>query len=194
MNEPISNKKYRKLYISTAIQKTLEVFYKFPEKEFSMSDLAKEAGVAKANLGKILSELEKIGFIQVEKLSKIWRIKANQSNWYYIRGKIVHNLNFIYESGLVEYIVKKYNNPKSVVLFGSFRKGEDMSKSDIDIAVELPEIKDYSAKHLAELGEYEESIGRKVQIHEFNRKVVDINVFNNIANGIVLYGFLEVKK
>ena len=29
---------------------------------------------------------------------------------------------------------------------------------------------------------------------EFNRKIVDIHIFNNIANGIVLYGFLEVKK
>ena len=88
MKKPISFKKYRKLYIETARQKVLEVFFRFPEKEFSLSDLAKEAKVAKANIGLILDELSEMGFIQITKLSKIWRIKANQNNWHFIRSKI----------------------------------------------------------------------------------------------------------
>ena len=80
MKKPNVPKKYLKLYDETARNKILEVMYRFPEQEFSLSDLAKEAGVAKANIGKILNEFQKIDIIKITKLSKIWRIKANQEN------------------------------------------------------------------------------------------------------------------
>lgn len=185
---------YRKLLVQTGIQKVTELFFKFPEKEFSLSDVAKETSVAKANLGDIVGILEKTGFLTIEKLSKIWRIRAYKSNWYFLRSKIVYNLNFVYQSGLIEFLYEYYKHPKSIILFGSFRKGEDVSGSDIDISIEQDEFKEYRTIGLRELAEFEKQIGRKIQIHEFNRKIVDANLFNNIANGIVLIGFLEVKK
>ncbi|MEK6825907.1 MAG: nucleotidyltransferase domain-containing protein [Nanoarchaeota archaeon] len=194
MNKPNSIKDYRTLLIVTGLQRIMEVLCKYPDKEFSLSDLAREAGVAKANIGEILSQLQSKNIIKIEKLSKIWRIEANQTENAYIKSKILYNLNFIYQSGLVEALAKIYGNPKSIVLFGSFRKGEDSSNSDIDIAIEDSIASEHNAIYLGVLAEYERSIGRKIQIHEFNRKTVDIHVFNNIANGIVLYGFLEVKK
>jgi len=194
MMKPIVHKKYLKLYEETAKNKIIEVLFKYPEKEFSLSDLAKEAGVAKANIGKILEEFQQIGLISIEKLSKIWRIKSNQTNWLFMRSKIIYNLNFVYRSGLVEFLVDYFKNPKAVVLFGSFRKGEDLSNSDIDIAIESNEVKEYSITGLRELSEFESIIGRKIQLHIFNRKSIDIGIFNNVANGIVLWGFLEVNK
>ena len=65
MKKPIVPKKYRKLYEETASNKILEVLFRYPEKEFSLSDLAKEAGVAKANIGKILDEFHKSGIIEI---------------------------------------------------------------------------------------------------------------------------------
>jgi len=192
--KPFVHKKYLKLYEETAKNKITEVLFKYPEKEFSLSDLAREAGVAKANIGAILNEFQEAGLISVEKLAKIWRIKAIQANWLFIRSKIVHNLNFIYKSGLVEFLVDSFKNPKAVILFGSFRKGEDLSNSDIDIAVESDEAKEYHIIDMRELSEFEKIIGRKIQIHIFNRKSIDLNVFNNMANGILLWGFLEVNK
>ncbi|MFH1500430.1 MAG: nucleotidyltransferase domain-containing protein [archaeon] len=194
MKKPIVHKKYLKLYEETAKNKIAEVLFKYPEKEFSLSDLAKEAGVAKANIGKILEEFQNAGLITIEKLSKIWRIRANQKDWLYIRSKIVHNLNLIYRTGLVEFLVDYFKNPKAIVLFGSFRKGEDLSNSDIDIAIESDESEAYKIIFLKELAEFENIFGRKIQIHLFNRESIDIGVFNNIANGILLWGFLEVKK
>lgn len=194
MIKPIVHKKYLKLYEETAKNKVIEVLFKYPEKEFSLSDLAREAGVAKANIGNILEEFQEAGLISIEKLSKIWRIRANQTNWFYIRSKIVYNLNSLYRSGLVEFLVDYFKSPKAVVLFGSFRKGEDISNSDIDIAIESDEIKDYKIIGLRELSEFESITGRRIQVHLFNRENIDISIFNNIANGIVLWGFLEVKK
>lgn len=186
-------KNYQRNIIETGRQRVLEVLFSYPDKEFSLSDLAKLSKVAKANIGIILEDLHKIGFIEITKLSKIWRIKANQSNWFFMRSKIVYNLNFIYQSGLVEFLNDYFKNPKAIILFGSFRKGEDISGSDIDIAIEKDE-EDYKTTGLKELSKFEEAIGRKIQIHLFNRNKIDINLFNNIANGIVLLGFLEVKK
>ncbi len=193
MKRIIEPKLYRKLLIQTGIQKVTELFFTFPEKEFSLSDIAKETGVAKANLGDILDSLEKIGFLTIEKLSKIWRIRATRSHWSFLRSKIIYNLNFVYQSGLIEFLYDYYKHPKSIIIFGSFRKGEDISGSDIDISIEQEEFKEYQTLALRELSEFERQIGRKIQIHEFNRDIVDINLFNNIANGIVLLGFLEVK-
>jgi predicted nucleotidyltransferase len=192
--KPIVHKKYLKLYEETAKSKIAEVLFRYPEKEFSLSDLALEAGVAKANIGKILEEFQQAGLISIEKLSKIWRIKANQTNWLFVRSKIAYNLNFVYRSGLVEFLVDFFKNPKSIILFGSFRKGEDISGSDIDIAIESDEVKEYQIIGLRELSDFEAVIGKKIQIHLFNRRVIDIGVFNNIANGILLWGFLEVNK
>jgi len=192
--KPFVHKKYLKLYEETARNKIIEILFKYPEKEFSLSDLAKEAGVAKANIGGILTDFQEAGLISIEKLAKIWRIKANQTNWLFIRSKIVYNLNFVYKSGLVEFLVDHFKNPKSIVLFGSFRKGEDLSNSDIDIAIESDEINEYEVIGLRELSEFESMIERRIQLHLFSRQSVDINVFNNIANGILLWGFLEVKK
>ncbi|MEK6914890.1 MAG: nucleotidyltransferase domain-containing protein [Nanoarchaeota archaeon] len=185
---------YQELLIKTGIQKVMELFFKFPEKEFSLSDVANETGVAKANLGNILKKLEQMNFINVEKLSKIWRIRANRKSQYFLRNKIIYNLNFIYQSGLIEFLYEYYDHPKSIILFGSFRNGEDVSGSDIDISIEQEDFKEYKTLNLKELDKFEEQILRKIQIHEFNKSFVDINLFNNIANGILLFGFLEVKK
>ncbi|HLC57124.1 MAG TPA: nucleotidyltransferase domain-containing protein [Candidatus Nanoarchaeia archaeon] len=194
MIKPIVHKKYLKLYEETAKAKVSEVLFRYPEKEFSLSDLAREAGVAKANLGGILKAFQEAGLISIEKLSKLWRIKADQTNWLYTRSKIVYNLNFIYQIGVVEFLVDYFKNPKAIILFGSFRKGEDLSNSDVDIAVESDEVNDYKITGLREMLEYEKILGKKIQIHLFNRRNININLFNNIANGILLWGFLEVKK
>lgn len=187
-------KKELRLCIETARQKVLELFYKFPEKEFSLSDVAKEAKVSKANLGAILSYLKDINFIKIEKLAKIWRIRANQENLIFKRAKAIYNLNFLYQTGLVEFLDQTYNHPKAIILFGSFRKGEDISNSDIDIAIESNEFKEYKTVELKQLSDLERVIGKIIQIHEFNSKHIDKNLFSNIANGIVLLGFLEVNK
>jgi predicted nucleotidyltransferase len=192
MKKPFVHKDYRKFYVETAIQKILEILIQFPEKEFSLSDLAKESKVSKAHMGGMLEELLKIEFIKIEKLNKIWRIKANQNNLDFMRSKINYNLNLIYQSGIIEFLNEYFKNPKAIILFGSFRKGEDISSSDIDIAIETDTARIHEVIELDEMTEFEKVMKRKIQIHLFNRKNMDINVFNNIANGIVLSGFLEV--
>jgi len=191
MKKPENTIKERKLYIETGKQKVVEVLCRYPDKEFSLSDLAKESNVRKSNIGMILDELNNMGFVEITKLAKIWRIKSNQTNWDFVKYKIIFNLGLIYQSNVVEFLMDYFRNPKAIILFGSFRKGEDITNSDIDIAIEVDDIK-YKTIELREFAPFEKFLGKKIQMHLFNRKAVDINVFNNIANGIVLAGFLEV--
>ncbi len=193
MKKPIVLKKEHVFAKEVAAQKVLYVLSKYPDKEFSLSDLAKESGVAKANIGGFIRALEAERIIKVERLSKIWRISANRENPGFLKAKILLNLEHIYTTGLTEILNEHYHNPKAIVLFGSYRKGEDISGSDIDIAIEKDDVKEYTTVRLNELLNLEKRLDRKIQVHLFNRKSVDVNLFNNIANGIVLSGFLEVK-
>ena len=56
--KPIVPKKYYVIYQNVSRNKVLEVLFRYPEKAFSLSDLAKEANVAKANIGIILKATE----------------------------------------------------------------------------------------------------------------------------------------
>ncbi|PIN92987.1 hypothetical protein COU61_01105 [Candidatus Pacearchaeota archaeon CG10_big_fil_rev_8_21_14_0_10_35_13] len=189
----IKIKKYQGITGETSKRKVAEALFMDPEEERTQSDLAREAGIAKQNIRKITEDLRKEGIIIVGRLGRTWKIKANMENEHYKNNKIAYNLNFIYNSGLIEFLVEHFNNPKTIILFGSFIKGEDSASSDIDIAV-YKEKEKYKTLELEELKKFEKAINRKIQIHLFNKENVDNNLFNNIANGILLFGFLEVKK
>ncbi len=169
------------------------MFLRFPSTEFSLSDLATESGVGKAQMGKIISELVKKDILTVQKLSSIWRIRANSEGEPFKRLKITYNLNFLFQSGIIEFLTNHYQNPKAIVVFGSFRRGEDQTGSDIDIAIEASGKGELITTRLKDLLPFEESIQRTIQLHIFTRTTINPHVFNNIANGIVLKGFLEVK-
>ncbi len=187
------DKKYRALLVGSSQQKVVETLLKNPEKEFSLSELALVAGVAKQHLAGMVESLQKQDLIVTSRIGRIWRIRPNQSNWKYQKAKIVHNLNFIYQSGIVEHLSAKFNRPKAIILFGSYRTGQDTASSDIDIAIETIENIEQKTVYLPELANFEREVSRKIQVHVFNRKTVDPNVFASIANGIVLLGFLEAR-
>jgi predicted nucleotidyltransferase len=193
MSKPIVPNDYHRYMVENSIQRVNEILFKYPEREFSLSDLARISKVAKSNMGPILKMLSGDNMIEVSHLSNLLRIRARQQEWKFKKAKIVYNLNFIYQSGIVEFLYEHFNHPKAIILFGSFRTGEDASSSDIDIAIESDVPSEYRTLHMPELAKFEDSIGKKIQIHIFSRSSVDIHVFNNIANGIGLAGFLDVK-
>ncbi|MBI2134015.1 nucleotidyltransferase domain-containing protein [Candidatus Woesearchaeota archaeon] len=181
-----------------SMEKLLQYIYTFPEREMSLSDLSKETGVSKSTISRLIRILQEEEIIKVIHLNTIFRVKANLNEFAYLKRKIAYNLSMIYESGLIEWMLAWANDrglhPKAVVVFGSFRNGDDISTSDIDLAVEVSD--DAGPQDFELVDKYGKAIallGRKIQLHLFNRRNVDINLFNNIANGILLYGFLEVK-
>lgn len=175
-----------------AFLKVVYFFFAFPTKEISLNDLVNEVEISKTTANKVVSKLEKEGFLKKQILGKTWRISCNQDHHYNITIKISYNLWMIYESGIISKIHELVESPRSITLFGSYRKGDDAEESDIDIAVEVLDDKEIEIHEIGKIDMgYRKNI--PVNLHIFSRNKIDLNLFASIANGIVLEGFLEVK-
>ena len=102
-------------------------------------------------------------------------------------AKRLFNIKLIFESGLLDYIVKEYFNPV-IVLFGSYSKGEDVEDSDIDLYIETPKKQEFN------LQKFEKILNRKIQVFNYRniKEVPNHHLSNNIINGTTLNNFLEV--
>ena len=98
----------------------------------------------------------------------------------------------IYGANIVDWVYKTIGSPRAIILFGSYRKGDNNSSSDVDIAAEAVGNKELE---IINLGKFRLGSRKNVTVnlHIFSRNKVDLNLFANIANGIVLDGFLEVR-
>ena len=179
-----------------AYEKVQTWFFSYPSKEVTLSKIAEELKISKTTANKIITRLKEEGFLMIKEVGKSWLISCNPHHIYNKTRKIVYNLSIIYDAYeiLLRDIIHTYvSNPVSVILFGSYRKGDDNEKSDVDIAIEV--LGDQKTK-IIEIGKFDPFGLRKnvvINLHIFSRKNVDINLFSNITNGIVLDGFLEAR-
>ena len=176
-----------------AYLKILHWFFSYPNKEMTLNNISKILKISKTTANRIITQFVNEKFLKKEVLGKTWRISCNQNHHYFHTRKISHNLTMICESGILEEIHKLIPGARAIILFGSYRKGDDTEKSDIDIAVEILDNKE---PEIVELGIVPKLSYRKnipINLHIFSRNKIDLNLFANIANGIVLEGFLEVR-
>ncbi len=88
------------------------------------------------------------------------------------------------ETGLIQEIMKFY--PDCIVLFGSASKGEDTEKSDIDLFVQAKAVN-------LKTDQFEKKLNRRINlIFEENIPALQKELLNNLANGIVIRGYLKV--
>ena len=179
--------------LEEAYPKTSLWFFAYPDKEFSLSELAEQLEISKTTANQIITKLVKEGFLKKEVMGKVWRISCNKTHKYNFTKKIAYNLLYIYSSDIIEKIHQATPNPRTIILFGSYRKGDDTDKSDMDIAVEVLGNEDLKIKQLGIIKKFGYRQNVAVNLHIFSRKKIDLNLFANIANGIVLDGFLEVR-
>ncbi len=179
--------------INEAYQKVLFWFFSYPNKEFSLNDLADQLKIAKTTARKVVEVLIAAEFLKNETVGRLWRISCRQDHIYNFSRKISYNLMMIYESGILQDIHNHVPNSKAVILFGSYRKGDDTEKSDIDIAVEVAGDQQLQIKQIGIFPKFGFRENVPINLHIFSRNKIDINLFSNIANGIVLEGFLEVR-
>jgi predicted nucleotidyltransferase len=137
---------------------------------------------------KALPKLEKEELIKIEqdKESKRWSIELNRDNPHVMQLKRADNLRLIYETGLADFLEQELAGA-TIILFGSYSRGEDTSTSDIDIAVIGRKQKDIN------LTKYDKILERIIIIN-FYRSFKDIHkhLKENICNGIVLAGGVEL--
>lgn len=157
----------------------LELFYEYPNKEFTVREVSKLAKIPRATVHKYLIELRKQELITSENRAK--------DNILFKTKKINYFIEKIVASGLIEEFITRLN-PSCIILFGSIRRGDSVKESDIDLFVESSVEKQISLK------KYEKKLKHKIQLFvEPNINKLQPNLFNNVINGIKLYGSFKIK-
>jgi predicted nucleotidyltransferase len=174
-----------------SISDVMGIFFKEPTKNHYLIEISKKSKLAHTSTKKHLVMLKKQGIIKetIEKKGKrnFPSYTANLDNLLYKQEKRIYNISKIYDSGIIEFLRDKFM-PKVIILFGSYSIGEDVEESDIDIFVE-------SKKQDIDLSKFEKTLGRKIELHfneNFNNYPKELK--NNIINGSIIYGYLEVFK
>ncbi len=112
----------------------LNLFLDMPAKEFHLREIARLLKISPSTAKLSLDKLKKHDLMLEKRIANLRIFKANLENVVIKEMKKTKNLSLIKKSAVVEDIQKTLN-PVSVVLFGSFAKGINDEKSDIDILI-----------------------------------------------------------
>jgi len=154
--------------------------------KLSQREIAKILNVSPTAVSNSTKKLKDSNLIKIEKTKTINFISFNRDEQKAIELKRAENLKNIYLSGLSDYLEKELAGA-TVILFGSYSNGEDTNTSDIDIAV--IERKDKTI----DLEKYEKILNRRININFYDSwKKIHENLKNNILNGILLHGGVEL--
>ncbi len=150
--------------------------------------IAKSLNVSQPAVMKALPDLEEESLIKIKQdmETKRWSIELNRAHHRVIQLKRADNLKLIYETGLADFLEKEFAGA-TIILFGSYSKGEDIINSDIDIAVIGRKEK------RIDLTKYEKELGRQININFYDSfKKIHKHLKENLCNGIVLVGGVEL--
>jgi predicted nucleotidyltransferase len=177
-----------KLKLTNLQQGILRLFFIKAGKSLNARDIARALKVSQPAVAKALPFLEKSGFLKIkkDKESGRWVIELKIDSQEVIWLKRSDNLKQVYESGFVKFLYDTFPGA-TIILFGSYAFGEDTVNSDIDLAIIGLKEKNINLKT------FEEILGREIFIHYYNSfKVIDKDLKDNILNGIVLKGAIEL--
>tara|TARA_B100000315_G_C14550679_1_gene575615 strand:- start:29 stop:535 length:507 start_codon:yes stop_codon:yes gene_type:complete len=159
--------------------KILQLYYEHPSRSFTIRELAKLTQIPKSTVQKHLTELKKQNLVSPHNGvgdSVLFKFK-----------KIHFFIEKIVSSGLID-VLEKELKAETIVLFGSFRKGESEKESDIDLFVESLVKKEINLKS------FEKKISHSIDLFvEPDINKMPDNLKLNIINGIKLQGFLRLK-
>ena len=156
--------------------------------KLNQSQIAKLLKVSPTAIAKSIPEIEKEGLIIKEKQKNMNLIllMLNMDNKRTMQLKRMENLKLIYEAGLSEFLEEELPGA-TIILFGSYSRGDDTIASDIDIAVIGRKEKSIS------LGNFEKRLERKIILNFYpSLKEVHKELKENLCNGIVLSGGVEL--
>jgi predicted nucleotidyltransferase len=154
--------------------------------KLSQRDIAKELKVSPTAVANSVKKLIGKNLIKLERTKTINFISFNRDNPKAIELKRVENLKQIYLSEIHDFLEEKLAGA-TIILFGSYSKGEDTNTSDIDIAVIGRKDK------VMDLKVFEKRLNRKININFYDSwKNIHKHLKNNILNGIVISGSVDL--
>jgi predicted nucleotidyltransferase len=168
----------------------LEVFFE-NTKEHHVREIARKYKIHPTTASSYLKQIENEKLIKKKIAYNHIFYKGEVSNPIFKQKKISHNIEKVIKSGLIQYLEESLH-PNTIVLFGSYAKGENTQTSDLDVFVAT------ESKKTPILIVFEKMLKTKIQIFQMNKKKISYlkntqpHLLNNIINGITLSGFFEV--
>ncbi len=168
-----------------------QLIFTFPHKSFHLRQLAEELNFSTTAVTEGIDILMKYNIINVEEGPTTKNIKANLSSESYKDYKLIFNLFLLKRYNVLYNLTAFFHNPECIVVFGSFARGEDIEESDIDILIIASGEPSPDLKYFVKI--WEKAFNRKINIHKLKSLDKAENSFKNaVANGITLYGYLNV--
>ena len=127
----MSNVTIRKdFFIATNQQKVLCFLAKFSDQEYHEREIARKVGISYGSANRVLNNLAHDGLLLRRQVGKMLFYSFNRSDPTYKPLKI-----FISIALLRPLIEKMKSSTSEIVLYGSCARGEDTSKSDVDLFI-----------------------------------------------------------
>ncbi len=169
--------------------KVAQVFFNEPTKEHYLMEISRKSNLSHTSVKKHLKTLKDKEIITEEERERGKRTyklyKSNTDNLKYKNTKKIDLINRLSNNRLIKHLEDLYQ-PDCIVLFGSAARGEDTEESDIDLFLQAKGKK-------KSLRDFEEKLNREIQLHLSPKpKNYPKELKNNIANGTVLHGYLDI--
>jgi predicted nucleotidyltransferase len=163
----------------------LKPFFEDITTDFGVREFARKTNISPPTASTILTNFEKKRLLtsKAERGFKLY--KANTYSEYFRDLLKLYNIWKIRNSKLIEQLNKYYLHP-TIILFGSFAKGENIPESDIDICI----ISEKTTK--ITLQYFEKKLNHPIQIFVV-KELSDLknkHLIKNIMNGTILQGEL----
>lgn len=159
-----------------------------PLKEWHFEEIVRTAKVTRVVANKWLKKYVKERLLRyTKKKGSFPHFSAGSNNLVYYSLKRVYALEQLHKSGLIPRLLS-LKNAKTVILFGSFMRGDWYKDSDVDIFI-FGDASDFDKNR------YEIMLGKNIELHIFESKKeieeVKSGLIKNIINGYVIKGEIQ---
>lgn len=154
--------------------------------KLSQRDIAKALDVSPTAVANSIKNLLSKGYVKLEKTKTINFISFNRDNPKALELKRIENQRQIYLSGLSDFLEEQFP-ATTIILFGSYSRGEDVKQSDVDLAIIGGKDKDI------DLERFEKILNREININFYRSwNGIHKHLKNNILGGIILHGVIDL--
>lgn len=176
------------LYQKITQLKVLRHFFSSPNERFYLREMARLLEMSPMTLKRSLDVLVGDNLIVREEIKNQILYRANTNSQAYRFAKVAYSLAWLEENSVVESFVDDVPGISSIVLYGSYAKGENDRHSDLDLLI-------ISTAREVETSDIEKKLGIDVNVMNFSRASWTKQAKSNrafyldiITEGIVLYG------
>lgn len=121
------------LYQEITQLSVLELFIKNPYERYYLREASRILEISPMTVKRSLDFLVEEKLLIKEKFKNQILYKANMKSSAFKYMKTAYNLAWLEEKGIVDFLKEKLTGLSSLVLYGSYAKGENDDKSDVDL-------------------------------------------------------------